>query len=300
MQSLFSFVGLGEILAISSAITWAVAVIMFRHGGGKLSAFELNLFKNLVGLILLVPTTFVVAGFIPPDYSLLEWGLILLSGYLGIAIADTWYLRALQLLGAGRTGVVASLYSPMVVLLSMIFLGERLSSWQYPGFALVLCGILLVTWKHKKEQISRHDLFLGIGYGAAGVFTMAGGIVMVKDILENYEFFWTVILRLLSGTIGMMLVITWRRRWAFTMNSYRQPQPWFMLTVASIFGTYLSMMLWLAGYRYTTASMASILNETAAIFIVIFAWLFLKETLSLRKMLGIIIAISGVLLLLGV
>jgi len=156
-EHLSAVVGLGEIFALSSAIVWAMAVVMFRHGGQHLTAFQLNLFKNFVGLCLLIPTSLIMAGAQLPDYSGMEWALVLLSGYVGIAIADTWYLRALQLLGAARTGVVASLYSPMMVLLSMLFLGERLSVWQYPGFVLVLGGILLVTWKHRKEDISKSN-----------------------------------------------------------------------------------------------------------------------------------------------
>ncbi|MCG8463516.1 MAG: DMT family transporter, partial [Xanthomonadales bacterium] len=222
---------------------------------------------------------------------------------VGIAIADTWYLRALQLLGAARTGVVASLYSPMMVLLSMLFLGERLSAWQYPGFVLVLGGILLVTWKHRKEDISKADLITGVAFGAGGVLLMATGIIMVKAILEQHEFFWTTTLRLMAGTAGMLIAMTWRKEWTHTLSIFKpshffSQQPWIYLISGSVLGTYLSMVFWLAGYRYTQASIASILNETAAVFIVIMAWLFLKEPLNLRKVLGIVLALSGVLVLL--
>lgn len=302
-EHLSAVVGLGEIFALSSAMVWAMAVVMFRHGGQHLTAFQLNLFKNFVGLCLLIPTSLIMAGAHLPDYSGMEWVLVLLSGYVGIAIADTWYLRALQLLGAARTGVVASLYSPMMVLLSMLFLGERLSAWQYPGFVLVLAGILLVTWKHRKEDISKADLITGVAFGAGGVLLMATGIIMVKAILEQHEFFWTTTLRLMAGTAGMLIAMTWRKEWTHTLSIFKpshffNQQPWIYLISGSVLGTYLSMVFWLAGYRYTQASIASILNETAAVFIVIMAWLFLKEPLNLRKVLGIVLALSGVLVLL--
>lgn len=291
--------GWGEVFSLGCAMTWALAVIMFRASGQGLPAFELNLFKNAVALVFLLPTAIVMAGWQPPPYSAMEWGIVLISGYLGIAVADTWYLRALQILGAGRTGVVASLYSPFVMILSMLFLGERLTLWQYPGFVLILGGILLVTWRHAKDEITSAELIRGFGFGAGGVLLMAIGIVMVKEVLENYEFFWTVVLRLAGGIGGMLLLLTWRRRWPRTIAAFNRPQPWMRLIIASFLGTYISMLMWLAGYRLTLATIAAILNETAATFIVIFAWLFLKEPLNPRKIGGIVLALSGVVILIG-
>ena len=70
------------------------------------------------------------------------------SGFLGIAVADTLYLRALNVMGASRTGIVSALYTPFVILLSAVFLDEMLSPWQWLGFALSIVwvyahGILL-------------------------------------------------------------------------------------------------------------------------------------------------------------
>jgi drug/metabolite transporter (DMT)-like permease len=63
---------------------------------------------------------------------------------------------------------------------------------------------------------------------------------------------------------------------------------------ASVLGSYLAMMFWLAGFKYTDASVASVLNETSNIFVIIMAWLFLKEELKPRKILGMVIAFTGV------
>ncbi len=128
--------GWGEFFALSSALVWALAVILFRRSGETLPAFELNLFKNLFGLVLMVPTILLVEGLELPDYTSIELLLVFLSGLLGIAVADTWYLKALNMMGASRTGIVSSLFSPFVIFLSAVFLGERLVSWQWLGFIL--------------------------------------------------------------------------------------------------------------------------------------------------------------------
>jgi drug/metabolite transporter (DMT)-like permease len=54
------------------------------------------------------------------------------------------------------------------------------------------------------------------------------------------------------------------------------------------------MVPWLAGYKYTEASVAAVLNETASVFIVLLAALFLREGLDARRLAGVACTLSGV------
>ncbi|TVQ39447.1 MAG: DMT family transporter [Wenzhouxiangella sp.] len=287
-----SFVG--EFFSVACAACWAIAVVLFRRSGESLPAFELNLFKNVLATGLMIPTILIFHGVGLPGYSAGQWLVVLASGVIGIAIADTWYLRALNLMGASRTGVIGMLYSPFVIVLSILFLAESLKLVQYLGFVLVLAGILFVTWSRNRHEISSRALGQGLLFAAASVGLMAIGVVMVKPILETHEFLWTVGLRLAAGAIGMLLFVWLSRGWQRMMLHYRSPQPWVTVVAASLLGSYVSMILWLAGYKYTDASIAAVLNETAAAFIVIFAWLFLGESLTARKLAGVTLAFAGV------
>lgn len=285
---------MGEFFSVACAACWAMAVVLFRRSGETLPAFELNLFKNVLATALMVPTILLVDGISWPGYSPAEWGIVIVSGVVGIALADTWYLRALNLMGASRTGVVASLYSPFVIVLSLLFLGEVLIWWQYFGFLLVLAGILLVTWRQNRRDVSLRAIRLGVAFGAGAVLMMAVGIVMVKPVLETQSFMWTMGVRLAAGTMGMLLFLRATAGFSRAMLHYRSAQPWTIIVIGSLLGSYLSMMLWLAGYKLTQASVASVLNETAASFIVLFAWLFLGEEMNWRRVAGIALTFSGV------
>jgi drug/metabolite transporter (DMT)-like permease len=56
------------------------------------------------------------------------------------------------------------------------------------------------------------------------------------------------------------------------------------------------MVIWIAGIKYTQASIASALNQTSTIFIFIFAGLILREPITVRRALGIILAFTGAFL----
>jgi drug/metabolite transporter (DMT)-like permease len=275
-----------------------LGIVLFRRIGDTLPAFELNLFKNLLGFTLLVPTILYFEGLRLPDFPWRDIGVALVSGYLGIAVADTWYLRALHLMGASRTGIVASLLSPFVILLSVLFLNETLRGWQLFGFAMVMSGILLVTWRSNRRSVDFEQVRRGVLYGAGAMFLMAVGIVMVKEILETRSFFWTTEIRLAGGIVGMTAYVVLRGRTARVWRKFAGPLPWKTITLASFLAAYVSMMMWLAGYKLIPASEASILNESANAWIVLLAWLLLGESLDRRKLLGLALTTTGVAVML--
>jgi DME family drug/metabolite transporter len=289
--------GWGEVFALSSALTWALAVVLMRRSGETLPAFELNLFKNCFGLALLIPTILLVSGLSIPYYTAIELSLVLLSGLVGIAIADTWYLKALNLMGASRTGIVSSLFSPFVIFLSAIFLGERLVAWQWFGFALVMAGVLMVTWRVNRSSVDAEHLKKGLLYAVGAVFMMAVGIVMVKVILENRSFLWTMGLRFVGGVGGMLLFLLVRGQWQNVKRNFMQPHPWGTILMASFLGAYLALILWLAGYKFIDASIASVLNQTNVVLIVFLAWLMLGEQINRRKLFGMGLTVVGVIIM---
>ena len=122
---------------------------------------------------------------------------------------------------------------------------------------------------------------------------MAVAIVMIKPVLENEPFWWVVLARVGGAVAGLAVLFHWQApaRSLFRVGSLRR---WLVLAVAATVGQYLSMTLWLGGYKYTSASVASVLNESASIFIVLFATLFLGEPLTWRRALGVGLTMAGV------
>ncbi len=289
--------GLGEFFSLACAVVWAVAVILFRRNSHALGPFETNLVKITLTFVLLLLTLPFTSPF-PPQLSNHQIGLSLISGALGIAVADVLYLYTLKQLGASRTAIIASLYSPFVLAGAFLFLGEHLNPWQSTGFLLVLSGILLAIWHKPTTQTDRLHYLLGVSAGISSILLMAAAVLILKRTLETADFFWVVTFRLAGALILIVLPLLFNRPFRQRVwQRLRAFHYWPSLLLASFLGTYLAMLLWLAGYRYTSASVAAILNETATIFIVLFAWLFLKEPLTPAKIVGVIITTTGVVLL---
>ncbi len=285
--------GIGEAMALGSAATWAVGVILARQLGAHLPPLSLNLLKNGLVLAVLAPVALVVHADAWPTLPAAELAIVVASGVIGIALADTLYFRALNELGAGRMGVIGNLYSPLVLLLGFVFLDERLGAGQWIGFALVGLGVLLVSrppgeWKTHPQHTAR-----GIMIGLSAIALMAIAIVMVKRTLETQPLLWVTLLRLAGAVVGLMVVATlptMRARMRFVPADV----PWRRLLLAALIGQGLSMVLWLGGYKFTSASVAAILNESASVFLVLLAALWLREPLGKRAFIGVVLTFSGI------
>jgi drug/metabolite transporter (DMT)-like permease len=299
----------GELFALLSAAAWAVGVILYRKLGAQLAPLTLNFLKNALVLAMLVPAIVFFHGLDVPDFTAWEVALALASGVIGIGIADTLYFRALNELGAGRMGILGNAYSPFVLLLGFVFLGERLGGMQWIGFALVTAGVLLASWPRRggvaalplpgapatdgvaADASSAHP-WRGLLIGLSSVLLMAIAIVLAKRVLEAQPLLWVTGVRMLGALGGMVAIALVRGE----MARLRPPPGlrWWPLVRAAFVGQFLAMLLWLAGYKYTLASIAAVLNETASIFILVLAAWWLKEPLTRRGLAGVMLTLTGV------
>lgn len=285
-------IGKGEAFSIASALTWAFGVIIYKRLGETLPPLALNLRKNALVLVMLVPLIAGWHGLAPPALSALDIAICLLSGVIGIGLADTLYFRALNRVGAARMGIVGNFYSPFVLVLSFVFLGERLSALQGVGFLLVSTGVLVIGTPRGVSGIDHQAMRRGIALGVLAVLLMAIAIVMVKRVLERHDVLWVSAVRMAGGVAGMLMLLPFVAAPAARTRLDRRG--WTLLVGAAFIGQLVAMLLWLAGYKYTSASIAAILNESASIFIVLLAWLLLREPLTRRKLVGVGFTLSGV------
>lgn len=289
-------VGIGEALSVGCALAWAVGVILYRRLGEHLPPLALTFVKNSLVWVMLVISVLVVHGPAWPALTATQWFLTALSGVLGMALADVLYLRALNAIGAGAMGIIGNLYSPFVIALSFVFLGERFGPQQALGFGLVMAGVVLVGYRSPlKEQVPGQ--IKGMLLGAASIAVMAVAIVIVKRVLEESPLFWITLIRMSAALVVLGAVLAWRGELRSVVTGMSM-LPWRLLLPAAFVGQYLSTLMWLGGYKFAPASVAAVLNESASAFIVLLAWLWLKEPVSRRAITGIALTLTGVTVML--
>lgn len=282
---------LGDAMAIGCAMAWACAVLFFRKVEG-IEPAQLNLFKNVLSVALLLPTMWIAGVYFDLDRSTSDWIALIVSGLLGLAIADTLFLAGLRRVDASVAALADCVYAPSVLLLSVTILGEPVRAGLFVGGPLVIAGLALVAWRRRGERrpVDRKGVLLCI----AGVLTTSLAVIVAKPVLERSDLIEATTVRLAAGATGILLfeAVSGRGRESLALL---RPQPsWRFAIPGALLGTYVAMILWLGGMKYGTASRAALLNQSAFIFVLVLSRL-LGEEIPRVRWLGAAIAMVGVL-----
>jgi len=288
---------LGEIFALLAPLSWSFAVILFRVSGRMISPIPLNFFKNSLAILLFVFTAIIAGEGLFRDEPVWTYLLLLASGVMGIGLADMFFFMTLNRVGAGLQAIINTSYSPFIIFLSMVFLGERLTVMQLFGVAMILGAVLAVTkMKAPSGSIDRKTMLLGILFGVSASLTQAVSIVMIKPWLGEWPIYWANSWRMLGGLITMAVFLPLMPGGVARLKELRDKKAWPAMIAGAVLGTYISLIFWLAGMKYTMASVASSLNQTSTLFTFILAAVLLREPVTVKRILGIIAGMVGVLL----
>ncbi len=287
---------LGELYSVVAALVWAVSVVLFRLSGRTLRPIALNFFKNAVATAMFGATFIVLRLEVVREAPATDYALLILSGVIGIAVADTVFFRSLNLVGAGLSQVASLSYSPFVILFTFFFLGERLSPGDLMGAGLIMLGIFLTAGHEPPPGSSPSDIRKGVGLATLSMALMALGVVLAKPVLDRSPVLWSTAVRLAGGMAALIVLAVVSPRHRDLWRTLKPSRSWRVAVPAAVMGTYVAMLVWIAGMKYTQASTASILNQTSAVFVLPIAAVVLKEGISLRKAAAVAAAIAGVAL----
>ncbi|HET6596184.1 MAG TPA: EamA family transporter [Anaerolineales bacterium] len=124
------------------------------------------------------------------------------------------------------------------------------------------------------------------GLGAAAIW--GGMYVVSKVVLEIIPPFALVSLRLILGIATLAIVLLLRG-----FPSVSRPQLWRVIGVGFV-GYGISLSLQFLGTRLSTAANGSLVTSATPAFVLLFAWLLLKERITPRRLLALVLATLGV------
>lgn len=106
---------------------------------------------------------------------------VILGGLGFGALNYAFMFPALNLTTASAAAVAIELYMPFSIILSVIFLGERIGVWRTSGAALAFIGVVLIGLGAPSE-VAGPGFILGIAMVACGAMAEAVGAISVKSV----------------------------------------------------------------------------------------------------------------------
>ncbi|HBH72218.1 MAG TPA: EamA family transporter [Synechococcales bacterium UBA10510] len=143
---------IGVVAALAAALCWTLASSLWRRLPTSLGPGQLNLLKNLVALALQLPLLLALvaiggagAGGAAGSGGAGPVALLLLSGVVGIALGDSFYLAALRRLGTRRALTFDAAGPALSAIGAALLLAEVPAPRQWLGIGLISLAVLLVA-----------------------------------------------------------------------------------------------------------------------------------------------------------
>lgn len=288
----------GEIAALSAALLWAISSLLYVGLGKRMSPLWLNLSKSCIaiGLILL---TLMLRQDASPQFDFGSFVLLLLSGAIGIGFGDSVFFESLTCLGARRALLLEAIAPPLSAFLAVLWLQEQLGLTAWLGIVLTVAGVAWVVVERTPDQIQGQiQLKRGVLLGLLAAFAQASGAVLSRAALVDTTVspLWSSLIRLVAGVVALLIWLLGRQHSWQNLQPLRARNFLLILVLASFAGTYLGIWLQQTALKYTATGIAQALVATSPLFIIPIA-VATGERVSLRAIVGAIIALAGIWLL---
>ena len=293
----------GEILAVITALAFAVSIIILRRAVIQVTDATAGTIITIPIILLFITIILTIMGQIDSVFSF-SWQSYLWFSSAGIVhhlVGRSLNYNSVRLVGANVTSVMRRIQPLVTVILGISILGEALTWQLIVGVLLIFFGIMVAgvapedfrSGRNLFSGIPRRALLFGFGNG------LAWGIspIMVKMGLRGSDSpMGGLLIALLAATItSSILLYNPNTRAALAGITLRAVSLFFI--VAVIEGTAL-----LARYTALSIAPASVVEplvSTSLILIIILSFLFNRnlEVFSKPIMVGIIAVVAGSILL---
>ncbi len=296
----------GELAALGAASCWVVSALSFEAAGKRIGSLTLNVIRLAMALVPLSLWGLIARGqALPLDADAHAWTWLAASGLVGFVIGDLCLFRAFVLIGP-RLGVLIMASAPVwAALLGFVLLGETLAARELLGIALTLAGIgwalaqrpsAATSGDAASDRRAHHDP-LGLLLGLGGALGQAGGLILSKHGMRDFDPFAATQIRVLVGTLGFAIVVTALRWWPRVREALRDGEAMRSTALGAMFGPFLGVGCSLLALQHAPTGVAATLMATTPILMLPISW-YRGERLGLGGVLGAFVAFAGVVLLL--
>jgi len=270
---------------------WASNWIIGRALHSEIPPMAMTFFRWLFAILILAP-------FARPhdcrDWPVIRahWKTMVALGALGVGTHN-----GLSYLGLNYTtatnGVILNSFIPvMIIMLSWLFLRERLTLLQAAGVVISLTGVLTVLCKGSLDallefRLNAGDLIIIASMAMWAIYTIGlrwrpPGISMLSFLLAVAVVGDLCVLPLWLGEMALGRYIVWS--WTNAAA----------LVAVATFSSVLAYILWNRGVEAVGANVAGLFVHLMPVYGVVLAWLFLGERMAAFQVAGIALILARI------
>ncbi len=293
---------MGELAAIFTSLLWSFTSVQFTLAGRRIGSAAVNRLRLVLAVIFLsIVHTFVYGSPWPVDAELFRWGWLGLSGVIGLVLGDAALFQAFVLIGPRRSMLLMTLVPVISVLLAWVWLGEVLVLPQLLAIVVTVAGVAWVVAERSPTAapgpISTQDSqanLKGILLGLGGAVGQAVGLVMAKQgLVDNFPSLSATLMRMVVALVVIWLFTLIQGKLRTTVGALKDRRAGLFLLGGAVTGPFLGVWMSMIAVQNAQVGIASTLMSLTPIMLIPLAWWIFKDRITLRSLLGTVIALAG-------
>jgi len=289
----------GELAALGAALAWAGGSLIIKPMTVRFGPLSLNTLSNAAAwpllLVFLLLTGKIAEVALIPHQAV---GYIIVSGFFGLVIGTTVYLKALSLASFAIVYPVAySCWLLGAAAIAAAFLGESITWLTISGALIIILGLGLLTMPTPKSNkptvtLTNTGGAKGIALAVVAGLCWAAAVTLIKLSLESTSAVMVNVIRLPAVVLllGLFTLGQGKRRDFARYDLKTIARVGFAGCLDQALGAiFLFVSIQMAG-----AARATILSSTSPLFATVLAVIFLKEKVTARVLLGTLCCVLGI------
>jgi drug/metabolite transporter (DMT)-like permease len=293
----------GELAAVATAFSWTASALAFTAAAVRLGSLSLNIIRLGLALAFFVALGWMLRGLpLPTDAAGHNWFWLSVSGLVGFTVGDLCLFRAFVLIGPRRTMLMMALVPMIGTVVSWVALGEGLAALAIVGMVLTMAGVAWVILERPPAAVPAPQgqaLRTGVLLALGATVCQAAGLVLSKVGVHDpdYDAFAATEIRVIAGLAGFVVVVLAARGLPNLVRACRNRAGVGYATVGAFFGPFLGVAMSVVAVKYAKVGVAATIISIVPILIIPFMIVLYRERVSVRAVLGALVAVAGVALL---
>jgi drug/metabolite transporter (DMT)-like permease len=290
----------GELAALATAVFWTVTALSFEFASKRVGSLAVNLLRLLLAFLFLGAFNLVLRGkFLPVDANEFNWIWLGLSGLVGLVLGDYFLFRSYQIISSRIAMLIMTTVPPMTALIGWLFLGEKMLPLHVFGMFLTVGGIFLAIFSRPEngKKIRLSYPAKGILFALIGAIGQAGGLVLSKYGMGDYNAFAASHIRIIIGLAGYALLVIFLGKGQLIRNAVKDRKGMRFILLGAFFGPFLGISFSLLSVKYTTTGIASTIMAIVPILIIPPSIVLFKQRFTWLEIAGAFISVAGVVLM---
>ncbi len=262
----------------ASVMLWAGSFIAMRIAVAVIPPGLVVWLRMALTVVLLVPA---YRLFIPRDYRIGDWKILIPTVLLQPCLYFLFESRALMLTTASQAGVISATVPVLVALGALLFMGEPMALRQWIGLILSVAGVAGLTIAAVGTESEAANPLLGNLLEFIAMLAGAGNMLLVKHLSGRYNT-WT--LTAYQTVAGFLFFLPAARLLPAVPLEAWSGAVIVSLLFLGVFVTFGAFGLYNFGLSKVPAARASIFINLIPVITAFLGWLVLNESLSPLQM----------------